>query len=130
LKKEKTMVGKSLEQYRQLLEAMADRLQGHVGGLREEAMQTTGGENSGGLSNVPLHLADLANRHWEEEITLGLVGNEEKILGEIEAALTRCKQGNFGHCERCQKAISRERLDALPYTRFCVKCARKEEANP
>jgi DnaK suppressor protein len=37
------------------------------------------------------------------------------------------EQGIFGQCENCQRKIPRERLEAVPYTRFCVNCARAEE---
>ena len=35
------------------------------------------------------------------------------------------EHGGLGRCEECQKAISKARLQALPFTRFCVDCARK-----
>lgn len=110
--------------FRQKLQALQDRVQGQVGQLREEALQKTGGEASGGLSNVPLHPADLASRQFEEDIALSLVGNEENILGQIEAALSRLDRGSFGRCEDCGRPIGAERLEALPYASQCVQCAR------
>jgi len=35
--------------------------------------------------------------------------------------------GTLGRCEVCGKAISRSRLDAVPYARDCIRCARAEE---
>ena len=51
----------------------------------------------------------------------------KQVLTEIAGAMERINDGTFGHCEECQSAIPRARLQALPYTRFCVDCARKLE---
>lgn len=93
--------------------------------LRGEAFQSSGGEASGGISNLPLHLADLGSHEAEEDVTLGLLENEELLLKEIEEALTRIDQGTFGLCGSCRQEINKERLEAIPYARHCVVCARK-----
>jgi len=58
-------------------------------------------------------------------MTLNLIENEEKIIEEVNAALERIEQGTFGQCEGCRQAIAAERLEAVPYTRYCINCARK-----
>jgi RNA polymerase-binding protein DksA len=93
--------------------------------LKDEALQGTGGEASGSFSDVPTHPADLGTHYFEEEMTLNLLENEEKLIEEVNAALERIEQGNFGQCEECQQAIAPERLDAVPYARYCVVCAEK-----
>jgi RNA polymerase-binding transcription factor DksA len=94
--------------------------------LRDEAVQGSGGEASGGISNVPLHLGDLGSHEAEEDVTLGLLENEESLMKEINEALTRIDQNTFGVCERCRKEISKERLQAILYARHhCVACARE-----
>lgn len=108
-----------------LIELQA-RVQRQVGGLRAEAFQQTGGEASGGLSNLPLHPADLASRQTEEDIAISLVSNEEGILNDIESALHRLQLGRYDVCEECGGKIGAERLEALPYARTCVKCASRE----
>jgi DnaK suppressor protein len=113
--------------FQERLTSMMKRLRGDLGQLREEAFQTTGGEASGSLSDLPFHLADLGSRQAEEDLTLDLVGNEEQMLIEIDAALTRIEEGKFGCCESCHQEIARERLEALPYSRYCVACAQKRE---
>jgi RNA polymerase-binding transcription factor DksA len=111
--------------YRQRLLALAKRLSRDLSQLRAEGMGGVGGEASGGLSDVPIHLADLGTHAFEEEVTLDLLTNEEQLLAEINAAWTRLEQGTFGCCEGCGHEIAKERLEALPYARFCVACARK-----
>lgn len=117
---------KQLQQYRRRLEALVDRLAGEVGRLALESQHGTGGESSGGLSDLPLHLADLAAVEEGEHVTLGLLTNEELLLTDARAALDRMARGRFGQCEGCGKDIARPRLNALPYTRHCLACARRE----
>jgi RNA polymerase-binding transcription factor DksA len=119
------MIDAEIQDYRQRLLALKDRLDGDVSGLEEEARRPIGGEASGGLSDVPLHLADLGTDNYEEEVTLALLENQEQILAEIDEALARIAQGEFGRCQECGQEISRERLEAVPYTRYCRQHARQ-----
>jgi DnaK suppressor protein len=93
--------------------------------LADEALGKPGDEASVNLSHVPIHMADQATDSFEQQFTLSLMENEERTLGEIDAALHRIEQGTFGCCEECQQTIPTSRLQALPYTCFCVECARK-----
>ena len=52
---------------------------------------------------------------------------EKTEIEEIDLALTKIAQATYGICESCSKPISRDRLEALPATRFCRKCADKTE---
>lgn len=93
--------------------------------LEEEILTPAGGEMSGGVSDVPLHPADLGTDTFEQELGIDLMVNEDQILREIEDALERLDRGTFGRCENCHKPIPRERLEVLPYARYCIRCARK-----
>jgi RNA polymerase-binding transcription factor DksA len=114
-----------LDTFREKLVALGARLKGDVSHLSGEALHSTGGEGSGGLSNAPLHPADLGTDNFEQEFTFGLIQNQEQALGEIVEALERIRHGTFGQCEECAHAIPKKRLEALPYARHCVACARK-----
>jgi RNA polymerase-binding protein DksA len=119
-----------LDAFRARLMALITRLDQDRSQLKEEALQTMGGEASGGLSDVPLHLADLGSHDFEEGMTLSLLENEEQIIEEINAALARIDQGAYGHCEVCRREIPMERLHALPYARYCVPCAERQQGTP
>jgi len=121
----RAMTKSEMESYRQKLQALRGRLKGDVSQLSDEALRKMGGEASGNLSNTPLHLADLGTDAFEQEMTLGLLENGQQTLEEIGAALDRIDGGTYGRCERCQSDIGKERLQAVPYTRYCVECARK-----
>jgi len=52
---------------------------------------------------------------------IGIAGQRE--LRMVEAALERIAAGEYGHCVRCGEAIAEGRLDLLPHTPFCQRCA-------
>jgi DnaK suppressor protein len=114
-----------IEKYRDALLALRSRLKGDVSHLTSEALRKDSGEAGGNLSNTPIHMADLGTDAFEQEFTLSLLENEEQTLDQIAAALKRIDQGSFGRCEECTGPIPSARLQALPFTRHCVECARK-----
>jgi RNA polymerase-binding transcription factor DksA len=121
------MTKTELQAYRDQLESLRARHNGDVSHLADEALRRTGSGAAGNLSNMPIHMADLGTDNFEQEFTLNLLQNEEQLLEEIAAALERMRLGKFGLCEECQSAIPKARLQAVPYARYCVDCARKLE---
>lgn len=117
-----------LRKYQQRLQNLASRLDEDCSQLKDETLRPDGGEASGGLSDVPVHPADLATHTFEEEVSLGLLSNEEQLVQEIQDALARIEQGTYGICGGCGQAIPKTRLEAIPYARFCVPCTRAREA--
>src|SRR3974390_849606 len=124
------MTKSELDTYRESLLSLRARHNGDASHLADEALHRTGGGASGNLSNMPIHMADLGTDNFEQEFTLSLLQNEEQVLDEINTALERINQGTYGQCEECQGHIPKLRLQAVPYTRYCVECARKQEENP
>ncbi|MBX9578915.1 MAG: TraR/DksA C4-type zinc finger protein [Gemmataceae bacterium] len=122
------MTSTQKRKYRDLLEKMGGRVRETAAGLEEQVRTPTGGESAGSLSNVPMHLGDVGSEVYNQELNATLLENEAHIRDEVYAALDRLDAGTFGACERCGKAISAERLDALPYARHCVGCAAEVQA--
>lgn len=56
-----------------------------------------------------------------------LNGLERGEIENIDRALHKIAAASYGACERCRKAIATKRLQALPATRLCLGCARKNE---
>ena len=79
---------------------------------------------------MPSDMADVGTDAFEQEITLDLLGNENEVLEQIDAALKRIANGSFGKCEECGRGIAKARLDAMPYAALCVKCASRREKQP
>ena len=112
--------------YREKLHAIRARLRGDVSAMAEVALRKSGME--GGESNgMPIHMAELGSDNFEQEFTLGLMEAEEDTLDLIEAALTRIDSGNYGRCVQCDGSIPKTRLNAIPYTPACIKCAERQE---
>jgi DnaK suppressor protein len=74
---------------------------------------------------VPVHPADLGTDNFEEELSLGLLENEAQLLTEVNDALDRIERGTFGRCEECGQEIPRQRLEVVPYARYCLRDARR-----
>ncbi|GAB2528905.1 TraR/DksA family transcriptional regulator [Paramicrobacterium agarici] len=59
----------------------------------------------------------------------GLQAEGVTELRELDAALERISNHEFGMCASCGTAIGRPRLEARPYTTLCIDCARKAETH-
>ena len=116
-----------LESYRNVLLGLRARLRGDLDQMTDEALRRSQAESSGNLSNVPLHMADLGTENYDQEFTLGLIENEQGTLEQVHEALDRIHAGTFGRCQECGEPIAKPRLQALPYTRHCIQCARDLE---
>lgn len=82
----------------------------------------------GELSRAPTHMGNITSADPDRNI--GLAQNEQAILEQVEAALQRIEAGTYGRCEDCGQEVSRERLDAIPYTPVCIHCAQQRENAP
>jgi RNA polymerase-binding transcription factor DksA len=70
-----------------------------------------------------MHLGDLGTEVYMQELNATLLENQDYIAREVDAALGRVEAGTYGDCESCGVAILEERLELLPYTRYCTPCA-------
>lgn len=111
--------------FKELLLAMRARLRGDVNALADAALRKTRSEAAGDLSSMPIHMADLGTDAFEQEFTLSLMEHDGNALEQIEAALVRIEDGHYGVCTECGVRIPKTRLQVLPHTPYCVKCAEK-----
>jgi RNA polymerase-binding transcription factor DksA len=117
-----------IAEYRKVLEKLIGRLAGEVKQLRDEALGTADQPSSSTLATDADHQGDAGTREAGEALALTLLGTEEQVLGEARAALDRIESGTFGQCVSCSQPIAKPRLEALPYTGYCIECARANEA--
>jgi RNA polymerase-binding transcription factor len=68
------------------------------------------------------HAADDATEVFTRERNLALRSNTQDLLAQVETALQRLEEGTYGICARCGQEIAPERLEALPYASYCIKC--------
>lgn len=67
-------------------------------------------------------LVDRANDAYNREFMLSLSGTERDALIEVEQALERLDSGEYGQCTHCEEKIPAKRLQAVPWTRYCINC--------
>ncbi|MDO4551546.1 MAG: TraR/DksA family transcriptional regulator [Planctomycetia bacterium] len=111
--------------YKERLLMLQARLRGDMSQLEDLTIRKNRAE-SGELSTQPSHMADCGSDNHEQEIALQMIGSAAEILENIAAALERIEEGKYNICEICGVKIPKKRLQAIPYTTMCVKCAEKE----
>lgn len=65
----------------------------------------------------------------ERELAISNLDREATLLREIHDALGRLAEGSFGTCLRCDAQIKVERLNALPWAKYCVACQETADRN-
>jgi RNA polymerase-binding transcription factor DksA len=68
--------------------------------------------------NFSTHMADAGTDTYDRDLALSILSSEQDAIYEIEEALTRIRDGDYGICELTGKPIEPERLEAIPWTRF------------
>ena len=66
---------------------------------------------------------ELAVERETDEVLEGLGNKAALEITKIDAALKRIEDGEFGACVKCGSEISAERLEVVPHTPFCKRCA-------
>jgi RNA polymerase-binding transcription factor DksA len=130
MKTKKPLSQSDRTRYGKRLDDLRARLMSDLEEVTEEARRPSGGQAEGALTNAPLHLGDMGSEEYQQEITATLLSNGEYLMTEVREAMRKLDDGRFGVCEECDEAIERDRLDAIPYARVCLNCARTREGAP
>ena len=67
-------------------------------------------------------LADKAASAYSKELNFSLSDGERNSLKLVEEALDRVRAGTFGSCTNCGNTIGEKRLQAIPWTAYCIDC--------
>jgi len=70
---------------------------------------------------------DMATSETGTATQIRLRQTDGKLLRAIEDALTRIRGEQFGICEECGQPISKVRLEAVPWTRWCRDCKERQD---
>jgi len=122
-KKKTSLTLAEIEKFKALLMAKRDEILDNVNHMENEALR----KERSDLSNMPIHMADAGSDTYEQENTLGLMDSERKMLSEIDNALDRIENNTYGLCENDEEPIPKARLKAIPWARYCLKCASLSE---
>lgn len=71
--------------------------------------------------------ADQAVFSYQKELLFTRGTHNHGQLSLVKRALERLKEGTFGECIECGNEIGAKRLEALPWTPYCIDCQEKME---
>ena len=125
--RKRSLTSADLKHFKQILLEKRREILKNVNEIEDEALKKSRMDASGDLSSMPIHMADIGTDNYEQEFALGLMDSERKLLREIDNALGRLEQKTYGICEGTGKPISKARLKAQPWARYCVEHARMLE---
>lgn len=108
------------------LESFKKRLEERQVSLRKTVSRT---EEDGRIADqdTAQDIADRAASSYTKEFLFSQSNNDRQLLGMVENALQRIREGAFGECVSCGNEINAKRLEAVPWTRYCIECQEKLE---
>jgi DnaK suppressor protein len=110
---------KKLEQFKKRLEDRQVELRRTVSNRQQD------GRNQG--EDIAQDIADRAASSYNKEFLFTQSTNERQMLGMVDSALARIREGTYGECISCGNEINAKRLEAVPWTRYCIECQDKLE---
>jgi DnaK suppressor protein len=108
------------------LESFKKRLEERQQSLRKAVSRT---EEDGRIADqdTAQDIADRAASSYTKEFLFSQSNNDRQLLQMVETALLRIREGAFGECVSCGNEINAKRLEAVPWTRYCIECQEKLE---
>jgi DnaK suppressor protein len=93
----------------------------------EKTMLSAVKEGRQAVAEDALDVADQAVSSYQKEMLFsqGTEGHAQLTL--VRLALERLDEGTFGECMHCARTIGEKRLEALPWTPYCIECQEKIE---
>ena len=66
----------------------------------------------------------------ERALAVSNLDREYNQLRNARAALDRIHEGTFGTCQQCDEDLHPQRLAAVPWAQFCIRCQEAVDRNP
>ena len=115
------MERQQLEKFRKLLEQRQYELKRSLENAEEEGRSATAD------NDYAKDVVDQAADSYTKEFMFAQSSSDRLALSMVEGALDRLRDGSFGYCVNCGKEINLKRLEAVPWTRYCIECQEKIE---
>jgi RNA polymerase-binding transcription factor DksA len=122
-------VPEKFKRYYKLLLDLRTHLTEGIERHSEETLKRSAKDDAGDLSAYGQHMADAGTDTFDRDFALSMVASEQEALSEIDAAIKRIHAGSYGVCEITQKPIAKERLLAVPFTRYSAEAQKDLERN-
>jgi RNA polymerase-binding transcription factor DksA len=120
-------VPEKFHRYYRLLIDLRSHVLESLGQHSEETLKRSAKEDAGDLSGYGQHMADAGTDTFDRDFALSLVSSEQDALSEVEAAIKRVRDGTYGICELTGKPIGKDRLLAVPFTRYSAEAQKELE---
>ena len=117
---------KQLAEIRQQLENERGNLLAQLEELTSDSFDGTQSDMTGEIG-LDDDFADAGSATFERERDLSIQNNVRDLIDQMNRAIQRIEDGNYGTCERCGNPIEAARLKALPHALLCMDCKRREE---
>ncbi|MCC5839843.1 MAG: TraR/DksA C4-type zinc finger protein [Opitutales bacterium] len=111
------------QHYHNLLTELRDHVKSGLAQHSSDTLKRSQKEDAGDLATS----SDAGTDTFDRDFALSMLSTEQEALKEIEAAIDRIYKGTYGTCEITGQAISKERLEAVPFTRFSLEGQRQHE---
>lgn len=69
------------------------------------------------------HQADHATLVFDQTVNASTLSATKNRLRQVQEAIVRFDTGTYGICVECGEEIDIARLEAIPYTPLCLRCA-------
>lgn len=125
---EESKVPKDLIKPYKALVALRDRVLEGLTMHSRDTLKRSSKEDSGDLSSYSQHMADAGTDTFDRDFALSLLSSEQEALFEIEEAIKRIINGTYGVCEITGVPINKERLKAVPFTRYSLEGQKQLES--
>ncbi len=106
---------KKYERIRRKLLNRRDEIEGRLNKVDQDILHTNGAPSPDS--------GEQAIERENDDVLEALGGIARSELEKINTALERMERNEYGICTACKKAISAERLEAIPYAGHCIDCA-------
>jgi RNA polymerase-binding transcription factor DksA len=126
---EEGSVPEKYRRYYRILVDMRAQLTEGIERHSEESLKRSAKDDAGDLSAYGQNMADGGINTFDRDFVLSLVSSEQEALSEIDSAIKRIRDGTYGICEVTGKPIAKERLLAVPFTRYSTEAQKEIEKN-
>jgi DnaK suppressor protein len=120
------VIGRDEPMDKKKLEAFKKRLEERQRELRQTLTRTAQDGREADVESAQ-DIADRAANSYNKEFLFHQSNNERQLLQMVDGALDRIREGTFGESISCGAEINSKRLEAVPWTRYCIECQEKLE---
>jgi len=103
-----------LDYFKSILLARKEQIEKNLSGVEEEINELQKQElNDEG---------DYAAANSGSLVETAIISQQQKELEEIDKALKKIENGEYGICEMCEEPIGFQRLKVKPHAVYCIDC--------